>query len=213
MKREKSAVLWGSAVANEVIQKIVEAVQDSALPITSDEALNCIRGDKELTGRIARLAYDKIAPPISVTVENDRPIQERIEEGRCEDYFLERDFDSLEIIKGNPTDLQGKQVTEIRLIHPRWMEELDAMNLRHVTLAELLPLRTKCRGEEYDMLEIFALGTPWKSPSSNWLVAYLDYRSSDPVLMYTILTLTLFFDKKDIRRAEYGRIAVTPKEH
>lgn len=211
MKKEKSRILWGNAVANEVIQRIVEAVQDSALPITSDEALDCIRGDRELAGRIACLTYDKLSPPIPVIVENDRPIQKRIEEGRCEDYFLERDFDSLEIIKGNPTDLRGKQVTEIRLIHPRWMEELDAMNLRHVTLAELLPLRTKCRGEEYEMLEIFALGTSWKSPSSDRLVAYLDYRSPDPVLMYTILTL--LFDKKDIRRAEYGRIAVTPKEH
>jgi len=208
MKKDKSAVLRGSAISTEIIKIIVEAVQDSALPITSDEALDCIRGDRELAGRIARLTYDKLSPPIPVIVENDRPIQERIEEGRCEDYFLERDFDSLEIIKGNPTDLQGKQVTEIRLIHPRWTEELDIMDLRHATLAELLPLRTKCRGEEYEMLEIFALGTSWKFLDSE-LVAYLDYQSPDPVLMYTILTL--LFDKKDIRRVR--RIAVTPKEH
>jgi len=211
MAREKSAVLWGSAVANEVIQKIVEAVQDLALPITPDEVLGYIRNDRELAGRIARLIYDKAIPPLSVVVENDRPIRERIKEERYDEYFLEKVFDSLEIIKGNPADFQGKRVTEIRLIHPRWMEELNTMDLRHATLAELLPLRTACRGEEYAMFEIFALGTSWKSPSGDQLVAYLDYQSSEPILGFALPSL--LFNNKDMRRTDCKRLAVTPKEH
>lgn len=209
MAREKSAVLWGSAVANEVIQKIVEAVQDSALPITPDEALDCTRNNKELSGKIARLIYNEAIPPLFVVVDYDRPIQERIKEGNYDERSVERMFDLL-ITEGNLTDLpsQGEKGIEIRLIHPRWMEELDTMGLRPVSLSELLPLRTKCPPEKYGRLKIFALGTSWKSPGGDQLVACLN-----PPKFNLKLTIRSFLFDSDSSGAHYNRLAVTPKEH
>ena len=198
MNGDKSKILWGSAVSNEIIQRIVEAVQDAKLPITPDEILSHIRSCPQSLLDFVGLVFDELSPPLFITADFDLPL-EKITYGRgyhCDETIIGQ-ITEQEIIKGDPAKIQGKPNSEFRIIHYQWMEQVNLgtvnpMGLRHAFLPELLSFA----GKEYWFLEkykgsfkIFALGTTWRSTATGHkMAAYFHCTmGANPVLGMAII--------------------------